>query len=114
METDLLSRGPAGQGDAALLWPAVPVGRDQQYVLSNAQGIHAGSVGGRGARRFQVCAEGAAAYNAHSAAEGYGWFGGVSARNGWRTQGSAGAALVSIAADFKEGCRAASPFSGAA
>src|SRR5262245_12946802 len=80
MEGAVLSRGPAGQTDAPLLRGALSVVGDQQYRLPHAEGLNARTVGSRGARRFQVRAQGPATDHTHQTTQGSGRFGGVFAQ----------------------------------
>src|SRR5439155_214488 len=69
LEGELLPRRPAGFRDAALLLVAPAGGRNQQHLLPDAAGGAAPELGGAGARRFRICAEGDAADHPPEAAE---------------------------------------------
>src|SRR2546430_17529984 len=111
MEGHLLSGRPAGQRNAQVLRPAVSIGRDQQYVLPNAEGVGFGKLGARGSRSFQVRAQSLATNHTHAAAQGRGWLIVVPARSFGRAEGTAWTVIVSVSAFHEERSRAASRIS---
>src|SRR3954470_11102907 len=67
MEGYFLSRRPAREADAALLWRTLPQRGDKQHVLSHAEGVCARSMGRRSPVGIQVRAQSASTHHSYAA-----------------------------------------------
>src|SRR3954453_15015393 len=102
MEGHILSRRPAGQADAPLLRGALSLRRDQQHLLSHAQGFAFAFMGSGSAGGFQIRAESPSTDYAYAASQRRGGLCLVFSEGSICAQGTPWSAVVPIAALYEE------------